>query len=30
MDEKDGEYIGPRFVHINGMTWAEYESFMEQ
>ena len=29
MEEKEGEYIGPRFVNINLMTFAEHSSFMD-
>ena len=29
MDEKEGEYIGPRFVHIRILEYKEFQSFMD-
>ena len=28
-EEKEGEYIGPRFVNINELSYAEFQSFMD-
>ena len=28
-EEKEGEYIGPRFVNMNLLSYAEFQSFMD-
>ena len=29
IEEKEGEYVGPRFIHLHELSYKQWESFME-